>query len=161
MKISGLVLALVLLNTAAIGAQVVQITVKPLTDSDIKLIREDIQGAKNDIITNTMQFSEAQGKVFWPLYKEFAGEQRVIAEKRFAVIMDYAKHIDELSDAQASALTQRMLQIEDETQALRKTYFPKFESVLGAKQAAKFYQVDNRLTMILNIQLASEIPLVP
>jgi hypothetical protein len=32
---------------------------------------------------------------------------------------------------------------------------------LGAKRAAKFYQVDNRLSLLVNLQLTSEIPLIP
>jgi len=160
-KIPGFVMAFVLMNTLAAGAQVMQITVKPLTDEDIKLIRQDIQTAKDGIITDTMQFTDAEGKAFWPVYKEYAAEQRGIAEKRFAIIMEYAKTIDTMTDSGASSLTQKMLQLDDETQALRKKYVPKFESALGGKRAAKFYQVDNRLTMILNVQLASEIPLIP
>jgi hypothetical protein len=31
---------------------------------------------------------------------------------------------------------------------------------LGAKRAAKFYQVDNRLTLIINVQLTAAIPLI-
>lgn len=161
MKIPGFVMAFVLLNTLAAGAQVAQITVKPLTDDDIKLIRQDIQGAKDDIIKDTMQFSDAEATAFWPVYKAYSAEQRGVAEKRFAIIMEYAKTIDTLTDTSASSLTQKMLQVDDENQALRKKYLPKFESALGGKRAAKFYQVDNRLTMILNVQLASEIPLVP
>lgn len=59
------------------------------------------------------------------------------------------------------ARSKRMFAIEDETQALRKKFYPRFEKALGAKRAAKFYQVDNRLSMILNVQLTSEIPLIP
>jgi hypothetical protein len=32
---------------------------------------------------------------------------------------------------------------------------------LGAKRAAKFYQVDNRITLIINVQLSANIPLIP
>jgi hypothetical protein len=32
---------------------------------------------------------------------------------------------------------------------------------LGAKRAAKFYQVDNRLSLMVNLQLAAAIPLIP
>lgn len=161
MKPSIIALALVFVSTIAGNSQVMQVTVKPLSDDDIKLIRQDIQSAKNDVIKDTMQFSEAEGTAFWPVYKQYAGEQRGIADKRFAIIVDYAKHVDDMSDADAHALTQRMLQVEDETQDLRKRYFPKFESILGGRRAAKFYQVDNRLTMIINVQLASEVPLIP
>lgn len=162
MKIRGIVLAMIFsLSAVASIAQVVQVTVKPLTDDDIKLIRQDIQAAKDDIIKDTMQFSPAEGTAFWPVYKQYADEQHAIASKRLAVILDYAKQYDTMKDADATALSQRMLQVEDDTQSLRKTYLPKFEAVLGGKRAAKFYQVDNRLTMILNVQLASEIPLIP
>jgi hypothetical protein len=60
----------------------------------------------------------------------------------------------------AHDLTEGLFAIEDETQTLRKEYIPRFESALGAKRAAKFYQVDNRLTQMVNTQLASEIPLI-
>lgn len=161
MKTPAVAIAFLFLNCIAVGAQVAQVTVKPLSDDDIKLIRQDIQGAKDAIIKDTMQFSDAEGKAFWPVYKEYAEGQRAVAEKRFAVILDYAKHYDTMTDAEASGLSQRMLQSEDDVQALRRNYLPKFEAALGAKRAAKFYQVDNRLTMILNVQLASEIPLIP
>jgi hypothetical protein len=44
---------------------------------------------------------------------------------------------------------------------LREDYWPKFMKALGAKRAAKFYQVDNRITLILNVQLSANIPLIP
>jgi hypothetical protein len=160
-KAPAFVMGLLLLNTLALGAQVVHVTVTPLSDSDIKLIRQDIQSAKNDIIKDTMQFTEPEAKAFWPVYNEYAGDQRAVAEKRFAIIVDYAQHVDTLTDSEATSLTQRLFQCEDDSQALRKKYFPKFVAAIGAKRAAKFYQVDNRLTMILNVQLASQIPLIP
>lgn len=161
MKRNLVALAFIFASTLTATSQEAQVTVKPLSDDDIKLIRQDIQTARESVIKDTMQFSDAEGTAFWPVYKDYAGEQHGIADKRLAIIMDYAKHVDDMSDADAHALTQRMLQVEDDTQALRKKYVPKFESILGAKRTAKFYQVDNRLTMITNVQLASEIPLIP
>ena len=161
MKTRGLVLAFFLLNAMAGAAQEVQVTAKPLTDDDIKLMRQDVQSIKDDVIKDTMQFDETEASAFWPIYKEYAEGQQAIAEKRFGIIMDYAKNIDTMTDAEAANLTQRLFQVEEETQTLRKSYFPRFESAIGAKRAAKFYQVDNRLTMIVNVQLASEVPLIP
>jgi hypothetical protein len=95
------------------------------------------------------------------VYRDYAKGQRAIADKRLALITEYAQSLDKMDNAKASNLTQRLFQVEDDTQALRKQYFTKFEKSLGPKRAAKFYQVDNRLTMIINMQLASEIPLIP
>jgi hypothetical protein len=58
-------------------------------------------------------------------------------------------------------MVQRMINIEDETLNLREDYWPKFMKALGAKRAAKFYQVDNRISLIINLQLTSFIPLIP
>src|SRR5277367_1637828 len=46
------------------------------------------------------------------------------------------------------------------TITLREDYWPKFEKALGGKRAAKFYQVDNRLSMIINLELTSAIPIL-
>ncbi len=156
---NALVLLLVLSTHAA--AQTVEVKAKPLTDADIQLIRQDVQAQKNQIIADTMNFTELEAAVFWPVYKEYAGAQHAITAKRWNLILDYAQNIDKMDDQKAKDLSQRMFAIDDEIQSLRKTYFPRFEKALGAKRAAKFYQVDNRLTLIVNLQLSSEIPLVP
>src|SRR3974390_3151570 len=64
-KTRGLVLATFVLSAAAAIAQqqpqAVVVTVRPLTDDDIKLMRQDVQSAKEDIIKDTMQFTHAEG----------------------------------------------------------------------------------------------------
>lgn len=162
MKATRAILATVLiLISASALAQTVAVQAKPLTDDDIKLLRQDVQSMKDDIIKDTMQFTGAEATAFWPLYRGYAKDQHAIADKRLSLITEYAQNIDRMDNAKASSLTQRLFQIEDDTQALRKAYFSKFENALGAKRAAKFYQVDNRLTMLVNLQLATEIPLIP
>ena len=66
---------------------------------------------------------------------------------------------DTLDDNKAKDMVQRMINIDDKTLNLREDYWPKFMKALGAKRAAKFYQVDNRLSMIVNLQLTAAIPL--
>ena len=156
-----IILALGLLVAASAIAQTVQVQAKPLSDNDIKLLREDVQAVKDEVITHTMQFTIAESAAFWPVYREYSQEQHAIADKRFGIITEYAQNLDKMEDQKASSLTKRFFDVEEEAQALRKKYFTKFEKALGAKRAAKFYQVDNRLTMIMNIQLASEVPLIP
>jgi hypothetical protein len=153
--------AAMILCSMSLVAQTSEVQAKPISDEDVKLLRQDLQAAKNDIITHTMQLNTKESAAFWPIYKDYSSEQHSLADKRLGVITEYAQNIDKLEDAKANSLTERMFQIEDETQALRKKYYPKFVTALGAKRAAKFYQVDNRLTMMTNVQLASEIPLIP
>jgi hypothetical protein len=154
-------LVLIMVLSAPALAQTAQVQAKSITDADVQLLRQDLQTQKTQIITDTMNFTESEAATFWPVYKEYASEQQAIAAKRLNLIIEYSQNLDKLNDAKARDLSQRLFAVEDDTQALRKKYYPRFEQALGAKRAAKFYQVDNRLTLIINFQLASEIPLIP
>jgi len=150
---------LVLLS-AVISAQTAEVTGKRLTDSDIQLLRSDVQAGKNQIIADTMQFTDTESAAFWPVYRDYARDQQVIGDNRFTLIKDYAKNYDSMDDPKAKDMVQRMINIEDETLNLREDYWPKFMNALGAKRAAKFYQVDSRLSLIINLQLSANIPLI-
>jgi hypothetical protein len=153
--------ASIALLTAAAPAQTPTGPAAPLTDSDIQLMRSDVQADKNEIILATMQFTDAESKAFWPVYRDYARDQHLIADDRIQLIKDYAKDYDSMDDAKANGMFQRMNNIEDKTLKLRGDYWPKFMKALGAKRAAKFYQVDNRINLIINVQLTSAIPLIP
>src|SRR5215469_2572948 len=60
------------------------------TDTDIELLRSDVQAAKNDIIAHTMQFTDTESTAFWPVYRDYARDQQAIGDKRVQLIKDYA-----------------------------------------------------------------------
>jgi hypothetical protein len=130
------------------------------TDTDIALLRTDVQAQKTDVIAHTMQFNDADGKAFWPVYKEYSTQQQTLGDQRVTLIKDYAAHYDTIDDAQADSLMARMLAFEKSRTNLRAEYYPKFKKAIGAKQAAKFMQVDNRLTLLVDLQLANAIPII-
>jgi hypothetical protein len=39
-------------------------------------------------------------------------------------------------------------------------YLPKFQDALHSKKTARFFQLDRRIGLVLDLQLSSEIPLV-
>lgn len=161
MRMSMAICALFALLTVTASAQTADVSVKPLTDSDIQSLRSDLQADKNQIILDTMKFTDAESAAFWPVYRDFARDQQVIVDERVQLIKDYAQNYENMDDTKAKDMVQRMINIEDKTLNLREDYWPRFMKALGAKRAAKFYQVDNRISLILNVQLTSVIPLIP
>ena len=141
-------------------AQTVEVKAEPITDADIKLLRSDIQADKKQVITRAMQFTDAESNAFWPVYRDYARDQQAVGSERVQLIKDYAVGYDAMDDAKARNLTQRLLNIDAKFANLRQQYWPKFENAVGAKRAAKFFQVDNRLTLLINLQLVSEIPML-
>jgi hypothetical protein len=68
-------------------------------DTDIALLRSDIQAQKNDIVARSMQFTDAQAKAFWPLYRDYSHKQQVIGDQRISIIKDYASQYATVDDA--------------------------------------------------------------
>ena len=77
MEMWRVIILVVVLSSPAV-AQTVEVKAKPLTDADIQLIRQDVQAQKNQIIGDTMKFTESEAAVFWPVYKEYGAEQQAI-----------------------------------------------------------------------------------
>jgi len=135
-------------------------TGRPITDDDIAVLRQYVQADKTEIITRSMTFTDDQSKAFWALYRSYAHDQQVIGDQRVALIKDYVANYDTIDDAQAKSYIARALKFEDDSLHLRKEYMPKFEKAIGAKQAGKFYQVDNRLSLLVSLQLAALLPII-
>jgi len=76
------------------------------------------------------------------------------------LIKQYAQNYDTLTDAQANDLMQKWGGLEESVAQLRLKYIPNFEKVVSAKKTALFFQIDRRLSLIIDLQLASAIPLV-
>lgn len=132
-----------------------------VSDIDIQLMRSDLQAGRNNIIADTMQFTEQESTAFWPIYRDYTRDQQRLGDKLVQLVKEYAQSYDTLTDSQAKDMTQRLINIQDETLNLKEDYWKRFEKVLGAKRAAKFYQVDHRLSLFVNLQLTDQIPLIP
>jgi hypothetical protein len=135
-------------------------TGRPVTDDDIAVLRQDVQADKTEIISRNMQFTEEQSKAFWPVYRNYAHDQQAIGDQRVSLIKDYAANYDHIDDTQAQSYIKRAFQFDEDNLKLRRSYESKFEKAIGAKQTAKFYQVDNRLSLLVNLQLAALLPLI-
>ena len=160
--IAGLTLVVViLLGTTSLLGQTADVSAKPLTDSDIASLRQDLTRSKMDVVSASMELTKPESETFWPVYREYANEQNAINAKRLDIIQEYARALESLDSTKAHDLTVRLMGVDDELVSLKQKYLAKFETAIGGKRAAKFYQIDNRLTLLINLQLANEIPIIP
>lgn len=155
--IAAWILAGMLLNVPLVIAQQ---TASAGVDQDIKLLRKDLQSARKQIVAANLPLTDVQAQKFWPVFEDYTAEIVKINDAKVAVIKDYAANYQNLTDAQAHNLLQRSTATDQALLELRTKYIPIFEKVLPAKMVARFFQVDKRIGTIMDLQLASEIPLV-
>jgi hypothetical protein len=129
-------------------------------DKAVEALRKDVRAGKSDILGKTMELDAAQAAKFWPIYKQYEAEAQALGNERLAIIQDLAEHFDSLDDVKAKALVDRQFAFEEKTLALRKKYKDEMMKALPAKTVARFFQVDSRLNKLVELAVASEIPLV-
>jgi hypothetical protein len=129
-------------------------------DQNIDLLRKDIRSYKKQIIAANLQLTDAEAEKFWPLYDQYTAELVKINDAKYAVIKEYAINYDTLTDDKAVALTRQLLDVDQQVAQLRIKYVPMFNKVVPGKKTALFFQMDRRLLMLIDLQLAEQIPMV-
>ena len=130
-------------------------------DGYIELLRSDIRTEKIAIVTDVMQLSGEQSEQFWKVYKEYDHEMSKVNDLRIALIKDYAEHYEKMTDEKALEIIAKSSEFQDKRMDLRKKYFQEFLEVLPATKAARFMQLDHQISLLIDLQIAAELPLIP
>ena len=130
------------------------------SDQQMALLRKDIRTIKKQLIAANLTLTDGQATKFWPVYEQYSAEFGKINETRSAVIKEYADGYGQLTDEQADNLIRRWLDTDIAAAQLRQKYVPIFRKVLPGKQAATFFQLDRRISMMIDVQLTSQLPLM-
>lgn len=126
----------------------------------VELMRSDIRTQKVAIITEMMQFTEAEDAKFWPIYREYEVELAKINDDRIALITEYAQAYGKMTDEIADRIALGALDLEERRHAVKAKYYPRFKSVLPGITAARFLQVENQILLLLDLQIAAALPVV-
>ena len=111
-------------------------------------------------ITELMEFTDAEDKAFWPIYREYDVELSKINDEKVTGIEEYARNYANVSDALADKLATKALELEAQRTALKQKYDTRLKSALSPKTAARFLQVENQLLMIIDLQISAALPIV-
>jgi hypothetical protein len=147
-------------NPSPVSASSADGTVDALTDGQLALLRRDIRLIKKQLIAANLNLTDAEATRFWPVYDQYSVDFGKISETRAAIVKEYSDGYGSLTDQQAENLIRRWLDTDISTAELRQKYVPIMRRVLPGKKAATFFQLDRRISMMIDIQLTSQLPLV-
>ena len=150
-KLLLIIIALFLINTVAYGNGI---------DAYIELLRSDARTQKVAVITEALQLTDEESTAFWPVHRDYELELSEIIDDRIALIKDYAQNYDNLTNEKAKELARKVFALEKRRTKLKKKYFKKFEKAVSAIIAAKFIQVENQINLLIDLQIAIELPLI-
>lgn len=131
-----------------------------VTEKDIEMLRQDLRDQRKQIVALNLPLTADEATKFWPIFEQYRAEAVKANDQRWEIIKAYATNYDTLTDAQANDYIKRSNAVDQELLALRMRYVPLFEKVISAKKTATFVQIDRRVDLLINLQLASMIPMV-
>ena len=129
-------------------------------DKDIALLRRNLRTEKKKLIAANLPLTETEATKFWPIYDQYAAEMAKNNDALDALIKEYAANQKTLTDEQAIGMIKRWSDIQVRVAQTRQRFVPLFEKVIPGRKAALFLQIDRRLYALMDLQTASEIPLV-
>lgn len=123
-----------------------------------ELLRADVRAEKVAILTEVMGFTADEDAKFWPIYREYENEMSALGDERVALIADYARNYEALTDEAASRLASKAVELDGKRQAARARCYEKVRAALSPKTALRFIQVEHQLQLIIDLQIAASLP---
>lgn len=131
--------------------------------SNMEILRDKMKADKKLLIAENLGLTEAESKVFWPVYEEYQKELEAINQRLGKTIQSYAQEYNAktLTDEKAKTLMTEALAIEEAEVALKKKYMDKLNGLIPAIKAARYIQMENKIRALIRFDLAASIPLAP
>ena len=155
------VFAVLLGTPASVSGQAFSEQVSQKVTEDLNLTREIIQVKRKAIVALNMALTDYESQAFWPLYDEYWAEMRKIGDRDVALISDFAKNYvyESLTNKKAEEMLKEFLAIQKDELKLKQKYAKKFKKVLPEKKVLRYFQIENKLDLIIDTELSAQIPL--
>jgi len=129
-------------------------------EKDITLLRRDLRGDKKQLIALNLPLTEVEATKFWPVYDQYIAEMAQHNDEFYGLIKNYVENQKTLTDEQASSMIKKWAEIQIQVAQTRQKYIPLVEKVLPGRKAALFFQVERRLSTLMDLQVSSQLPLM-
>ena len=131
-----------------------------ISDQDIQMLRRNLRSQRKQVIAANMKLTDAEAEKFWPIYDQYIAELVQMNGKKYDLIKQYVQNNGVLTDAQADNAVKQWISVDQSVGDLRLKYFPSFRKVLSAQNTALFFQLDRRVQLMIDLQLATALPLI-
>lgn len=126
----------------------------------IELLRSNVRQQKAEIMGAVMALSASDAAKFWPIYEDYDKKLSVLNDERVENIKEYASSYNDMTDEKADELVKKALEFQDQRNQLLASTYESVKQAVGATTAARFLQVEHQLLLIIDLQIASSLPLV-
>ena len=127
-------------------------------DAEIEAMRSTIRAEKKALVEDAMELDEREAAAFWPIYDDYAARLGELGDRRIELIQRYALTHRRLSDQAARDLAGEWLDVRRRRLKLQEQTWKRLSKALSPVLAARFLQVEHRIELRTDLEIASKLP---
>jgi hypothetical protein len=134
-----------------------------LTDA-LEIVRATYRADRQALLAENLHLTESESAAFWPLYRSYRADVDKIGDGLVKLVLEYGDYVDVHSDVpekRAQAMLKQYSALEQKLASTRAGYLKRAARLLPATKVLRWAQLENRMDLVLRLQMASAVPLVP
>lgn len=104
--------------------------------------RERVEAMKVGFLTQRLNLSPEEARVFWPVYNKYQDELHTLRKSRRENLVNAKTNFDEMPDKEVEKTVDSELGFRQQELDLLKKYHGQFKQVLPIKKVAKLYRAE-------------------
>lgn len=153
MKLASLALALV------VAASPLVCNAQQGVKADEQIVIKQVQTDRRAVLGANLGLTEAERRVFWPIYDQYELEMKQVTDGRLAMLDQYAAKYETLTDADADGLLKSRFKLDQQAATIKIKYAKKVQKALPSVKALRYVQLQDRIDNIIAGEMLSLIPM--
>ena len=146
---------------AALVSVVAAVAAAQTVKDALEVTRQAVEGQRRILVAGALPLTDAEADAFWPLYDAYEKERRPLDERANKLVADFLAGAASLTDAQAKAMVEEALKVDEERLRVRRSYLGRMVKAIPPRKLARFYQIDNKLDSVVRADVSRQVPLAP
>jgi hypothetical protein len=122
---------------------------------------DEVEATRKSLVGKNMSLTATQAEAFWPVYENYRSAMRRSTDRAVRWITDYANAYNsgDIDTKTMRELLDSHFEYQRKVADVRSRFVSRFADVLPAAKVLRFYQVEHRLDLWVQSNLAEQIPL--
>ena len=127
-----------------------------------EVLRSDFNAGKIRVYNQVMKLTVAEADKFWPIYRNYEKDLAAVGDRKLALIGEFLRHhkAGTLTDQNSKEMAAQWLQNAQDRFDLWKKYHQQITDAVSPFRAAQFLQVENQMAIFVDLNIASEMPVI-
>jgi len=126
---------------------------------DLEVLRAQVLADRKAVVADNLSMTAEESVAFWPVWERYQEKVNEVRRARLNLVLDFLAKREAMSDDEAIGLLKRSIEIKRSFADLEAKWLSDFREVLPARKVARYYQIENKIDTLINVELAAQVPL--